>query len=135
MTIINDAYNANPVSMQAALRTFRELETTGRKWLALGDMLELGAGEVGEHRSIGRALADGPWAGLVTVGELGARIAEGALATGMPATRIYSCATTAEAANYLKERMAKGDALLIKASRGKRLEEIIPGLSQGAGKD
>lgn len=129
MTIINDAYNANPVSMQAALRTFRELETTGRKWLALGDMLELGAGEVGEHRNIGRALADGPWSGLVTVGGLGARIAEGALDAGMPAARVYSCTTTAEAAEYLKENMAKGDALLIKASRGKRLEEIIPGLS------
>ncbi len=134
-TIINDAYNANPVSMQAALGTFREWEGSGRKWLALGDMLELGPGEIEAHRDIGRALADGPWAGLVTVGVLGARMAEGALAAGMPAERVQACETVSEAAEYLKERMVKGDALLIKASRGKRLEDIIPGLSLGTGKD
>jgi UDP-N-acetylmuramoyl-tripeptide--D-alanyl-D-alanine ligase len=134
-TIINDAYNANPVSMKAALSTFKEWEGSGRKWLALGDMLELGPGEIEAHRDIGRALADGPWAGLVTVGVLGARMAEGALDAGMPAARVQACGTVSEAAEYLKERMAKGDALLIKASRGKRLEDIIPGLSTGTGKD
>lgn len=135
VTVINDAYNANPVSMRAALRTFSDMEVSGRKWLALGDMLELGAGEVEEHRAIGRSLAPGEWAGLVTIGVLGERMAEGALAAGMPAERIHSCTTTSQAAEYLKERMAKGDALLIKASRGKRLEEIIPGLAAGTGKD
>jgi UDP-N-acetylmuramoyl-tripeptide--D-alanyl-D-alanine ligase len=132
--IINDAYNANPVSMQASLRTFREWEGASRKWLALGDMLELGPGEIEAHRDIGRALADGPWAGLVTVGVLGARMAEGALAAGMSAELVQACGTVSEAAEYLKERMAKGDALLIKASRGKRLEDIIPGLLAGTEK-
>ncbi len=134
-TIINDAYNANPVSMQAALHTFRDFEGGGRKWLALGDMLELGPNEIEAHRDIGRALADGPWAGLVTVGVLGARMAEGALDAGMSATRVHACGTVPEAVVYLKERMAKGDVLLIKASRGKRLEDIIPGLTTGTGKD
>ncbi len=134
-TIINDAYNANPVSMQAALDTFRDREGSGQKWLALGDMLELGPGEIEAHRNIGRALAEGPWAGLVTVGVLGARMAEGALASGMPAARVHTCVTVSEASEYLKERMVKGDVLLIKASRGKRLEDIIPGLTMGTGKD
>jgi UDP-N-acetylmuramoyl-tripeptide--D-alanyl-D-alanine ligase len=135
ITIINDAYNANPVSMQAALNTFRDFDEGGRKWLVLGDMLELGPGAIEAHRDIGRSLADGPWEGLVTVGVLGARMAEGALDAGMPSARVHACGTVPEAAEYLKERMAKGDALLIKASRGKRLEDIIPGLSTGIGKD
>lgn len=129
-TIINDAYNANPVSMQAALRTFSEMEAAGRKWLALGDMLELGAGEVAEHRNIGRLLAGGTWAGLVTVGRLGAEIAEGARAAGMSAASIHTFDTTREAAEFLKAGMGEGDALLVKASRGKRLEEIIPVLQE-----
>lgn len=132
LTVINDAYNANPVSMQAALRTFREMDAAGRKWLALGDMLELGAGGIEAHLAIGRSLANGPWAGLVTVGPLGARIAEGALVAGMPGAFVRTCGTAAEAAIYLKERMVKGDVLLLKASRGKRLEDIIPGLIEKA---
>ncbi|MEI6515773.1 MAG: cyanophycin synthetase, partial [bacterium] len=130
LTVINDAYNANPVSMQAALRTFREMDAAGRKWLALGDMLELGPGGIEAHLAIGRSLANGPWAGLVTVGPLGARIAEGALVAGMPGALVRTCGTAAEAAIYLKERMVKGDVLLLKASRGKRLEDIIPGLME-----
>ena len=135
VTVINDAYNANPISMMAALRTFKDLEVAGGKWLVLGDMLELGATEVEEHQSIGRALAGGPWAGLVTVGTLGAQIAEGALSAGMARESVHACGTTAAAADLLKERVAKGDALLVKASRGKRMEEIILKLAEEWGKD
>jgi len=135
MLVINDAYNANPVSMIAALRTFKDLAVAGRKWLALGDMLELGASEIEEHQAIGRALVGGPWAGLVTVGALGARIAEGALAAGMAAESVHAGVTTAEAAEWLKERVAKGDALLVKASRGKRMEDVISKLAEDRGKD
>lgn len=133
-TVINDAYNANPVSMMAALRTFKDLAVAGRKWLVLGDMLELGASEIEEHQAIGRALAGGPWVGLVTVGGLGSRIAEGALTAGMAAESVQACETTAMAAAWLKERVARGDALLVKASRGKRMEEVIEQLMDEWGK-
>jgi len=135
LTFINDAYNANPVSMAAALKTFAELDVAGRKWLVLGDMLELGAGGVDAHRAIGRAVAGGLWAGLVTVGELGARISEGALDAGMPASSVNVCDSVAQAVSVLKEKIVKGDALLIKASRGKRLETVISSMMDGMGKD
>ena len=134
ITVINDAYNANPVSMLAALHTFKELDVAGRKWLVLGDMLELGSNEIDEHRAVGRALAGAPWGGLVTVGTLGTHIAEGALASGMKAAAIHTCSDAAAAAEYLKDKMIPGDALLIKASRGKRLEEVVSKLKDTLGK-
>jgi len=131
VTFINDAYNANPLSMSAAITTFREFETAGRRWLVLGDMLELGTGAVEEHRAIGRALAGGPWAGLVTVGELGAEIARGAVDAGLASTEAQCCGTVDEAVRVLKENVVKGDVLLVKASRGKQLEKVIAGMIDG----
>lgn len=131
ITFINDAYNANPVSMRAAIQTFRELEVTGRKWLVLGDMLELGAGAAEAHRVIGRELAEGGWAELVTVGTLGGEIFHGAAGAGLPASARCACATVDEAVNYLRERVSPGDAVLVKASRGKRLENVITGMTDG----
>jgi len=135
LTFINDAYNANPVSMTAAIRTFREMEAAGRKWLVLGDMLELGAGGVDAHLAIGRMVAGGTWAGLVTVGTLGARIAEGAMSAGMSAQSVNVCESVEQAVTVLKEMVVKGDALLIKASRGIRLEKVISAMIDGMGKD
>lgn len=129
VTFINDAYNANPVSMRAAIRTFTDLELAGRKWLVLGDMLELGAGEVDEHRAIGRALAPGAWAGVVTVGRLGREIISGAQAEGWPLSLSHPCDTVDEAVAVLRERVAEGDAVLVKASRGRQLEKVIAGFA------
>lgn len=134
VTIINDAYNANPVSMLAALHTFKELDVAGRKWLVLGDMLELGPSEVEEHRAVGQALGGVSWGGLVAVGTLGAHIAEGALAAGLNAATIHTCGDAMAAAEYLKDKIIPGDALLIKASRGKRLEEVVSRLKDTLGK-
>jgi len=135
VTVINDAYNANPVSMAAALQTFGEVESPGRKWLVLGDMLELGAGEVEAHRDIGRSLADGPWAGLIAVGVLGARIAEGAAEAGLPPDCIRTCPDAEAATVLLKDLISRGDAVLLKASRGRRLEVVVGGLKGLARKD
>lgn len=125
VTLINDAYNANPVSMLAAIRTFAEKQVRGRKWLVLGDMLELGPTGVAEHLAIGRALAGGDWAGLITVGQLGASIAEGALAAGVPAGSVHRCAELESAVEIVRNYIAPGDAVLVKASRGKHLDQVV----------
>ncbi len=135
LVFINDAYNANPVSMLAAIRTFAEIAVTGRKWLVLGDMLELGAGAEDEHHAIGRALAEMKWEGLVTVGVLGKKIAEGALGAGFPHAGVSACEGVDDAIKLLMEKVVKGDALLVKASRGKQLEKIISGMMDGMRKD
>jgi len=135
VTFINDAYNANPVSMRAAILTFREMTGPGRKWLVLGDMLELGATEIEAHRAIGRSLGDGNWAGLITVGTLGAEIAAGAKAAGIPAAQVWSCESVDASVEILRNCIAPGDAVLVKASRGKHLDEVVVRISAMLGKE
>lgn len=134
VTVINDAYNANPVSMRAAVQTFAEQRVDGRKWLVLGDMLELGPTGVDEHVRLGRLVGSQDWAGLITVGALGERIAEGAAAAGMPGERIVRCDTTDAAARALTDRVSAGDGVLVKASRGKHLEEVVARLADELGR-
>lgn len=128
--VINDAYNANPLSMDAAVAAFADIGVAGGKWLVLGDMLELGERGVADHRALGRRLATGCWAGLVTVGSLGAAIAEEALAQGLGADRVRACETCGEAAGVLRAALKPGDAVLLKASRGVALERIVSELQR-----
>ncbi|MFA5044124.1 MAG: UDP-N-acetylmuramoyl-tripeptide--D-alanyl-D-alanine ligase, partial [Kiritimatiellia bacterium] len=125
VTVINDAYNANPVSMAAALRTFAELPVAGGRWLVLAGMLELGPLQEQWHRDLGKSLAPGPWAGIITVGPLGAVIAREAVNAGVSAARVFPCVDHAAAAAVLVSRLQPGDAVLVKASRGQRLEQVL----------
>ena len=125
VTLINDSYNANPLSMSAALETFREIAVPGRKWLLLGDMLELGTRAGEEHTAAGRQVAESDWAGLAVVGALGAALADGAEAAGWPPDRVFRGATATEGAEFLSDRVRAGDAVLFKASRGLRLEKAV----------
>ena len=135
VTFINDAYNANPVSMLAAISTFREMAVLKRKWLLLGDMLELGTSAVDAHLAVGRSLREGTWAGLITVGTLGKHIAAGAMAAGVPAEQVHSCETLESSVEMLRNCIAPGDAVLVKASRGKHLDEVVVRLSAMLSKD
>ena len=130
--VVNDAYNANPTSMRAALRAFAQMEVSGRKWVVLGGMRELGRLEEEEHEAIGReAAAAAPWAGLVTVGSLGALIARAA--AGLGPGRLAPCADHAEAAAFLARSVRPGDAVLLKASRSERLEDVLNLWARAAG--
>ncbi len=122
---INDAYNANPVSMRASIRAFGEHRVPGLRWLVLAGMRELGATEEEEHRDLGRDLASGSWGGLVTVGKAGHWIGEGAMAAGMKSGQVHSCMDAAGAAHRLRELVKPGDAVLLKASRGEHLEDVV----------
>ncbi|MDD5679001.1 MAG: UDP-N-acetylmuramoyl-tripeptide--D-alanyl-D-alanine ligase [Kiritimatiellae bacterium] len=125
VTVINDAYNANPVSMAAALRTFTELPVAGGRWLVLAGMLELGTSEEQWHRDLGMSLVPGSWDGIITVGPLGAVIAREAVNAGVNAERVFACADHAAAAEILGRYLQPGDAVLLKASRGQRLEQVL----------
>ncbi len=130
--VINDAYNANPLNMAAALQTFREMACPGRKWLVLGEMRELGERGAALHAEVGRTVAEGGvWAGLVAVGGLTAPLVEAARAAGFPADRIVCVPDAAAAVPALRERLKKGDAVLLKASRGVGLERVAQGLGAG----
>ncbi len=123
---INDAYNANPDSMLAAIEVLKDRTVTGRKWLVLGGMRELGVTELDAHKAIGRRISSYPWAGVLTVGERGAWIAAGAEEEGIDSSvYLLSCANATEVAAVLNEQTLPGDLILLKASRGERLEEVI----------
>ncbi len=133
-TVINDGYNANPVSMCAALKAFTAWPVQGQRFLALGPMLELGRLEQSEHEALGRFVAEGPWAGVVIVKAESPAAAEavqaGMRSAGWPADRVTVATDPTAAAAWLRERMSPGDALLLKASRGVRIEEVLKELKK-----
>jgi len=125
VVVINDAYNANPVSMQAAVVTLAEMDSAGRRVAVLGDMAELGSLTELAHFRIGETVARLPIDVLVVVGERASHIAHGARAEGMGADRIHECATAAQASEVLRTLLRHNDAVLVKASRVMGLETVV----------
>ena len=127
--IVNDAYNANPASMRAALAVFRSVPTAGKRIMVSGDMNELGRFARHEHLSWGECLAAAGLDRLVFVGPLSRFAAEGARAEGFPRERIFACRDAREALAVLEKMVSPGDSVLIKASRIMALEEVAKKLA------
>ena len=125
LIVINDAYNANPDSMQAALHTLSRMGGSGRRTIAvLGEMLELGGEADAEHRKVG-LLADRLDIDVVVVVGQGATGVHDALVELRGSdTRTRHVDTTTQAGEWLRENVAGPDVVLIKASRGGRLERV-----------
>ena len=133
VVVVNDAYNANPDSMRAALDALAAMATTGSRWAVLGEMLELGDESASEHAAVGAYAAQRGIDHVVAVGE-------GARALGAP-----EWVPDTEAAHaYLTGRLAPGDVVLLKSSRdsglrwlGDRLAGIAlpPGVAAGGTQD
>ena len=121
-TLIVDAYNANPTSMEAALGNFATVESD-QKIAALGDMLELGDESLAEHVRIAAMALD---LGLQRVCFVGTEFAK-ALATfeDLPADKVISFDTSAELADWFTANPCQGSVILIKGSRGTRMEKVI----------
>lgn len=128
VTVLKDCYNANPASMRAALQWLAEVKEAGRTIAVLGDMLELGGEAQQVHRDIGRELARQGTDYLFTVGNLAAEIAGGALAGGMPADRVIMAKDHAGLAERLQGTLRKGDVVLLKGSRGTKMERVLEAL-------
>lgn len=124
-TIIDDTYNASPLSVIAALNLLSEME--GRHIAVLGDMLELGSHEQEGHYEVGRCAATSADY-LVAVGQLGRLIGEEALRAGMQPECVYFAGNNSAVIDYLKPRLKAGDYVLVKGSRGLYMEEIVQGL-------
>jgi UDP-N-acetylmuramoyl-tripeptide--D-alanyl-D-alanine ligase len=123
LMLIDDSYNANPASMGAALATLDELKGNKCAFVALGDMLELGDNEAELHRMAGvqaAQVADR----LYLYGPLGAYVAEGAISAGMPAGAVITGLSHAEIAADILSSAATGDFVLLKGSRGMRMETV-----------
>jgi UDP-N-acetylmuramoyl-tripeptide--D-alanyl-D-alanine ligase len=118
--LINDCYNANPLSMAAALEHLKERAGERRKIAVLGDMAELGAGAPSYHRKIGAAAARAGVDALVAVGPLARGYVEGA--RGVPLTRWAP--TVEQGLAALRDVLRPGDCVLVKGSRSMGLEAI-----------
>lgn len=133
VTVVNDAYNANPASMRAALAAFAQLAGAGRRALVLGDMLELGPVAPEAHRELGVAAAESVPALLLAVGAFSGQVAAGAHAAGLAPAAIATAPDAAAAAAVLAEWLRPGDLVLLKGSRGVGLERVLTRLAAAAG--
>ncbi|MBN1590803.1 MAG: UDP-N-acetylmuramoyl-tripeptide--D-alanyl-D-alanine ligase [Pirellulales bacterium] len=125
-TVINDAYNANPASMRAALELVRDFDTSGRRIIVCGDMAELGDESTWHHFRLGRDVVTVCGADLlIACGQFARPVVDGARAAGMPTTRTIPCATPEEALPYLGQAILPGDVVLVKGSRSMNMERVI----------
>jgi len=125
VTLINDAYNANPDSMKAAIQTLAERSVAGKKILVTGDMLELGDYAESSHREIGRRVAEKKLDFLVTFGDLASWCGKSAIENGLDPSRVRCFHDSEDIAVFLKDLASEGDCLLFKGSRGMGMEKII----------
>ena len=123
--ILDDTYNASPESVVAALNLLNDLE--GRRVAVLGDMLELGSYEERGHRLVGRRAGDVVDL-LVTVGPRARMIAEEARGAGLAPEAVIELDDSAQALDLLRRVIQPGDVVLLKGSRGVRLDVIVPAL-------
>lgn len=131
--LINDVYNANPVSMQASLQVLKERAGENKTLAILGDMYELGTSAESGHQEVGRTLARLGVSELITVGKLAAEIAQGARMAGYAEDQIMVTGTREEAVEKalgLLTLRGPGTWVLIKGSRGMRMEEITAKLER-----
>ena len=122
--IINDCYNASPASMKAALNVLSELNISGRKIAVLGNIYELGDWTEKAHREVGESCVQNNVDILVTVGDFGNYTISGALGAGFDSASVHCFENNDQVNHFLRSMIQAGDALLIKGSRGAKMEEI-----------
>jgi UDP-N-acetylmuramoyl-tripeptide--D-alanyl-D-alanine ligase len=129
-TVIDDTYNANPLSMSAACRTLREWETPGKRILVAGDMLALGEWSRDFHRLFGEEVVRSRIDRLIAVGSRAATVAGSARKYGMDAGCLGACRDHDTALLLLDCWLEPGDIVLVKGSRAMRMEGIVEGLTR-----
>jgi UDP-N-acetylmuramoyl-tripeptide--D-alanyl-D-alanine ligase len=123
--VINDAYNANPASMEAALTTLKEIACRGERIAVLGDMFELGRQSARQHRKLGKRVAEARLDRLYLLGAQATHVRKGALRGGMGPDRIVMAKDHTQIARQLRSHVKTGDWLLIKGSRGMQMEKVF----------
>jgi UDP-N-acetylmuramoyl-tripeptide--D-alanyl-D-alanine ligase len=129
VTVVDDCYNANPASMDAALDTLRTLVSAGGRAVAvLGDMLELGPGELEEHRALGERVAGK----VQRVAFFGPRSEKGFRAASRLGDAAAHFTEVGPLVAWLQPQLKAGDVVLVKGSRGMRLERVVAALTGAA---
>jgi UDP-N-acetylmuramoyl-tripeptide--D-alanyl-D-alanine ligase len=136
--LVNDAYNANPSSVLAALETLRRMDHSHKKVVVLGDMLELGEQSIAAHEAIGEQVARLGFDALLAVGDFGKILVAAARKAGMSGEKARFFTKKAQVSDWLREGIAAGflepgDWVLLKGSRGMRMETIAQDLLEKKG--
>ncbi len=130
-TVINDAYNANPTSMRAALELLHDLESSARKIVVCGDMGELGEESSALHWELGRQTVEVAQASIVIAcGEFAQYVVGGARAAGISAPKAIACERVEDALPYLGQIVSPGDVVLVKGSRMMAMERVVEALER-----
>ncbi len=126
MTIIDDTYNASPTAMRAALELLQEISVPGRRIVVCGDMCELGPSANAWYRQVGeQAVRLGQADLLIACGENARQVVLGARDAGMRLHEAIACRTPADALPVLQREARTGDAVLFKAARAMKLEQLL----------
>ena len=129
-TILNDAYNANPASMKAALTTVAEIANGGQRIAVLGDMFELGKQSRREHETLGQIVARTRIDRAYLLGKQAPAVRKAALRAGMKAENVFVGKNHADIAAKLRGEFGAGDAILVKGSRGMAMEKVLEELKR-----
>ncbi len=129
VTIINDAYNANPDSVRAAIATLATMAHGHRGFAVLGYMTELGGDADRLHEEIGAAAAAAGLAGIIVVGEQAAPMLAGAKSVPSWHGELLSVPDAAAAVSAVRDRVRAGDVVLVKASHSIGLERVALALT------
>jgi UDP-N-acetylmuramoyl-tripeptide--D-alanyl-D-alanine ligase len=124
ITLIDDTYNANPTSMEAACRLLAEWPPTGRRILVIGDMAELGSESAEWHRIAGRTAGRMQIDRLGAVGQYAADVVRGAIEQGMTLQQVAECEDINSLLSVLDSWSAAGDVVLVKGSRCMQMERV-----------
>ena len=127
--LINDSYNANPLSVREALLAMKTLRGAGKGIVVLGDMLELGDQSEKLHEGIGGIIGETGVDAIFLMGVFARATAAGARRKGMPASRIFFPSAPVDVADHLSSALQAGDWVLVKGSRAMKMEEVIKVLS------
>lgn len=123
--VINDAYNASPQSMEAALTVLKDISSGNRTIAVLGDMYELGEMTNEVHVNVGKFAAGQGIDYIIAVGVNAENICKGALSMGADKNRVLKFESNKETSEFLEKLIKKGDVILVKGSRGMKMEEIV----------
>jgi len=126
MMLVDDSYNSSPSAMASVLETLRVSDPRGRRVLVMGDMLELGRMEGALHREAGKRAASAGVQLLFSVGSLSRAAAETARRAGV--SEVHHHADSAKAAESIAEFLKEGDLIVVKGSRGMRMERVVQAL-------
>lgn len=133
--VINDSYNANPMSVEAALTSVSAVKRAGRFIAVLGEMLELGPEAAAAHHRIGQKVQAVGADRLFVLGDHADAVAQGAIAAGFPAEAVATAAAMTDLQQMLLATAQSGDVVLVKGSRGMRMERVVDFLKHEWGTD